>query len=207
MRLVFSLPGRPRGRGKIERFFGTVNQLFLGDLPGYALAGTPPAAPTLTLAGLDARFRAWLLDDYHQRPHGETREAPLTRWAAGGFLPHLPESREQLDPLLLTVPKSRRVRPDGIHAQGLRYLDLTLAAHVGEEVTIRYDPRDLAEIRVFHHDRFLCRAVCPELAGETLGLKEIVGARNRRRRALQAQVAERAAVVEALTAALETVPQ
>ncbi len=29
IRLVFSLPGQPRGRGRIERFFGTVNQLFL----------------------------------------------------------------------------------------------------------------------------------------------------------------------------------
>ena len=29
MRLVFSTPGRPRGRGRIERFFETVNQMFL----------------------------------------------------------------------------------------------------------------------------------------------------------------------------------
>jgi len=28
-------------------------------------------------------------------------------------------------------------------------LDLTLAAYVGEPVTVRYDPRDMAEIRVF----------------------------------------------------------
>ncbi len=60
---------------------------------------------------------------------------------------------------------------------------------------------------MFHHDQFLCRAVCPELAGETLGLKEIVGARNRQRRALQAQVAERVAVVEALTAARRSEPR
>src|SRR3712207_7225201 len=45
--------------------------------------------------------------------------------------------------------KARRVHRDGIWFQGLRYLDLTLAAYVGEAVTIRYDPRDLAEIRVF----------------------------------------------------------
>lgn len=33
--LVFSTVGVPRGRGKIERFFLTINQLFLQDLPGY----------------------------------------------------------------------------------------------------------------------------------------------------------------------------
>jgi hypothetical protein len=44
-------------------------------------------------------------------------------------------------------------------------------------VVIRYDPADLAEIRVFYHDRFLCRAICQELAGQTVSLKEIEKAR------------------------------
>lgn len=35
-----------------------------------------------------------------------------------------------------------------------------LAAYVGETVTIRYDPRDLAEIHVCYQDRSLCLAVC-----------------------------------------------
>ncbi len=60
----------------------------------------------------------------------------------------------------------------------MRYIDPTLAAYVGEEVLLRYDPRDVAEVRVFHEGRFLCRAVCQELAGETVALREIVSARN-----------------------------
>jgi putative transposase len=85
----------------------------------------------------------------------------------------MPESLEQLDLLLLTVMKGRRVHQDGIHFQGRHYLDPTLAAYVGEDVTIRYDPRDMAEIRVFYKDTFLCRAICPELAGQKITLKEI----------------------------------
>ncbi len=46
----------------------------------------------------------------------------------------MPESLEQLDLLLLTVPKARRVHPDGIRFTGLRYIDPLLAAYVGEEV-------------------------------------------------------------------------
>ena len=42
MALVFSEPGMPRGRGKIERFFRTVNQMLLCALPGYTPAGMPP---------------------------------------------------------------------------------------------------------------------------------------------------------------------
>jgi putative transposase len=30
-------------------------------------------------------------------------------------------------------------------------------------VIIRYDPRELAEILVFHRGRFLSRAICPDL--------------------------------------------
>jgi len=43
------------------------------------------------------------------------------------------------------VAKPRMVHRDGIRFQGLRYLDPTLAAYVGEPVTIRYDPRDVGE--------------------------------------------------------------
>jgi putative transposase len=37
------------------------------------------------------------------------------------------------------------------------YIDPTLASYVGEEVMLRYDPRDMAEIRLFYQNRFLCR--------------------------------------------------
>jgi putative transposase len=62
------------------------------------------------------------------------------------------------------------VRADGIHFQNLRYISTILAAYVGETVTLRIDPRDLAEIRVFYKDKFLCRAICAELAGQTVPL-------------------------------------
>jgi Mu transposase, C-terminal len=79
----------------------------------------------------------------------------------GGFLPRLPASLEHLDLLLLTVAQSRKVRQDGIHFPSLCCLDPTLAAYVGEQVIIRYDLRHMAEIRVFHQQRFLCRATSP----------------------------------------------
>jgi hypothetical protein len=43
------------------------------------------------------------------------------------------------------MAKPRRIHPYGIHFQGFRYLDTTLAAYVGEDVIIGYDPRDMAE--------------------------------------------------------------
>jgi len=164
MRLVFSEKGEPRGRGKIERFFATVNQLFLCDLPGYMPPGTAPAVATLTLPEVDERLHHFVVEVYHHRVHGETRVSPLARWEAGGFLPRLPDALERLDLLLLTVPKPRQIHQDGIHLHGLRYIDLTLAAYVGEDVVVRFDPRDMAELRVYHQGQFLCRAIGLPLA-------------------------------------------
>jgi Mu transposase, C-terminal len=73
-----------------------------------------------------------------------------------------------------------------------------LAAYVGEQVTVRYDPWDLAEVRVFHQGQFLCRAVSAELAAATISLKDLEAARNRRRRELRTELTSRRSLVDAL---------
>ncbi len=113
----------------------------------------------MTLSDLDSAIGQWLTNWYHRRAHPETGQKPLERWLGTGWLPRMPESLDELNLLLLTVATPRKVHRDGIHCHGLRYLALTLTAYVGEEVTVRYDPRDLAEIRVFHRNEFLCVAI------------------------------------------------
>jgi putative transposase len=197
IRLIFSTVGKPRGRGKVERFFKSLSQMLLSRLPGYARSQDERTA-VLTLPELAYELERYLIHEYLVTPHRSTGEAPQARWEAGGFLPEMPESLEWLDLLLLTVPKTRRIRPDGIRFHGMRYIDLTLAAYVGEEVLLRYDPRDMAEIRVFHKDRYLCRAVCQELAGECVAFREIANARQRRRRELRHSIEDRRKAVDSL---------
>jgi putative transposase len=96
------------------------------------------------------------------------------------------------------VARSRRVHRDGVRLNGLRYIDPALAAYVGEAVMVRYDPADMAEIRVYHDDRFLCRAISPELAGETISLNDIIQARRERQRDLSRTIKNRRALVDAL---------
>src|SRR5262249_45013542 len=101
IRLVFSTAGKPRGRGRIERFFSTVNEMFLCELAGYAPeGGAVRAKPTFTLAEFEARLRPFLLDVYHRRACAETKTPPVERWERNGFLPRMAESLEQLDLLL-----------------------------------------------------------------------------------------------------------
>lgn len=198
IRLVHSTVARPQGRGKIERFFGTVNTEFLADLPGHLPPGHPAPAPKLSLAQLDTALEGFVTA-YHDRTHSELGVTPKSAWVADGWLPRMPESLEELDGLLLTVAQSRIVRRDGIHFQGLRYVSPTLAGYVGRSVVIRYDPRDITEIRVFDHDQFLCKAIDQDHQDQKIGLKEIQAARNARRRALRSGINERIAVVTAPT--------
>jgi putative transposase len=196
MRLVFSTPGKPQGRGRIERFFRTVNQMFLCELDGYIKRKRQK--PSLTLESFEELFKEFLLETYHRRISEEGRPTPSARWAEGGFLPRMPDSLEQLDLLLMQEVRARKVRRDGIHFQGLRYLSLTLAAYVGEDVTIRFDPRDMGEVRVFYKDRFLCPAISSELAGETIPLRDVIRVRNQRRRELNSVLQDRQKAVDVL---------
>lgn len=186
---------RPQGRGKLERFFGTINTELLPDLPGHLVHGQPASPPGLSLPQLDSAIRQWITGTYHPRRHSETGRPPEQAWLADGWLPRTPDSLEQLDLLLVMVAKARIVHRDGIRFQGLRFLDPTLAAYVGEPVTIRYDPRDLGEIRVYHRNRFLCRAISPEHSGQALTLKDIQSARTAHRRALRERLDQRRAAV------------
>ena len=201
--IVHSCVGRPQGRGKIERFFGTINTELLADLPGHLVHGKPATTPALTLAQLDTAVHRFITGIYHRRVHSEIGASPLDAWISDGWLPRMPDSLEELDLLLATVAKPRTVQRDGISFQGLRYLHPALAAYVREPVTIRYDPRDITEIRVFHKGQFLCKAVSPEHATETFGLKDIQAARRAYRQRLRQQINERILTVTDYLPALD----
>jgi putative transposase len=100
--------------------------------------------------------------------------------------------------LLLTVATARTVQRDGIQFASTRYISPVLAAYVGEHVTVRYDPRDAGEIRVYFNDEFLCRAIAPELASESITLEQLQNARTKRRRELKQQLRERRSLADAL---------
>lgn len=202
MNLVFSTVGVPRGRGKIERFFLTINQLFLQDLPGYI--GNNSMRNHLTLQELDDKLNEFIISVYHNRPHGTTKIAPILRWSQSGFLPNMPDSLEDLDLLLLNVAKSRKVHTDGIYFQGLRYINTNLAAYVGETVIIRYDPRDIAEVRVFYQDKYLCTAIAPEISDYTVDLKDIVSARNKRRKDLKKDLYNNQTIADSIVLTKQT---
>ncbi|MFJ7272050.1 DDE-type integrase/transposase/recombinase [Streptomyces sp. NPDC099050] len=66
IRLTHSKPGRPQGRGKIERFFRTVRDQFLVELDEERVGQIEH------LAELNRLFTAWVETVYHRTVHSET---------------------------------------------------------------------------------------------------------------------------------------
>ena len=190
IRSIHSTVGRPQGRGKIERIFGTINTEVLAALPGRLGPGIPVPQPVLDLPALDRKIGAFITI-YSDRARSGLGISPLDSWVADGWLPRMPGTLDDLDGFLPTVPKNRVVQRDGIHFQGQRYLSPTLAPFVGRTITVRYDPRDISEIRVFDHDTFISTAIDENHPNLRLSLWDVEAARRARRRELRRTINDR----------------
>jgi putative transposase len=69
---------------------------------------------------------------------------------------------------------------------------------LGESVVIRYNPSDITSIRIYHKGNFLCQAICIELANQSISLKDIQKARNKRRQELKQAISHRKSLVDAV---------
>ncbi|MHA7174872.1 Mu transposase C-terminal domain-containing protein [Arthrobacter monumenti] len=209
IQLIHSRVGVPQGRGKIERFYGTITTELLPHLPGHIPHGTngkPVSPPALSLEQLDGILERFIVTDYNQRLHSQTGEAPAGRWGASGFIPRSPARPDDLDLLLLTAAATRKVQRDGVQFASTRYISPVLAAYVGEHVTVRFNPRDVGEIRIYFNDEYLCRAIAPELAASSVSLEELQAARSGRRRDLKHQLRQRRSLADALPSDIRYVP-
>jgi len=138
IKLVHSRPGKPQGRGKIERFFRTVRGQFLTEL-------TEARASQLTgLAELNRLFTAWTETVYHVREHSETRQGPLARWEAGGPFPVPPPPA--LAEAFQWSARRTVTKTALVSLYGNRYqVDPALT---GRRVELVFDPFDLTELQV-----------------------------------------------------------
>jgi len=135
IRLIHSTPGRPEGRGKIERVFRTVRDQVLVELED-----RPPAS----VEDLNRIFQSWAEQVYHRRVHTETGQTPLERFLAAGP-PPLPSELALTGAFRWserrTVSKTGTV---GMHGNTYE-VDPEL---VGREVDLVFDPLELADVAV-----------------------------------------------------------
>lgn len=136
VRLIHSRPGRPEGRGKIERFFRTVRDQFLVEVAHTSVAD---------VAHLNQLFGAWIETVYHRAVHSETGQSPLERFTGGAAGLRYPSATELHEAFLWsewrTVTKTATV---SLHSNTYE-VD---AALVGRKVELVFDPFDLTRIEV-----------------------------------------------------------
>lgn len=141
IKLVHSAPGRPQGRGKIERFFRTVNDGFVVEI---AAGDGQPGRRISDLAEMNRLFSAWVENVYHRRQHSETGMAPLARWMTGAPFP-VPAPADLAEAFRWsehrTVSKTALVSLHGNRYQVDPHL-------VGRRVELVFDPFDLTFLRV-----------------------------------------------------------
>lgn len=135
-RLIHSRPGRPQGRGKVERFFRTVQEEFIVELR--ARGGAKD------LDELNRLFVAWVEHVYHQRTHSETGQAPIERFLARGA-PPLPADELIAEAFLWSEQRTASAQAT-ITLHGNRYeLDPALQRR---RVELIFDPFDLDHVQV-----------------------------------------------------------
>jgi len=182
---------KPRGRGKIERFFRTVDQIFTHKWKN-------EKAKPVSLSSLETEFHEWLMTEYHQEKHKGIKTPPMVKWNEGKCLPRLPDSLDALDLMLHKVGRPRKMWQDGIRFKNLRYSHLLLTQSMGEEFTIRYDPRDLSSIWVYEEEgKLLCKAVSADLLESEMGLSDLMAKNARTKKELKKKIKEKNAAADA----------
>lgn len=78
IKLIVSTPYRPQGKGKIERFFETVENQFIAEIKPKI-----QECPGYTVSQLNQDLAAYLTTQYHGRIHGGTHEKPTDRFGLG----------------------------------------------------------------------------------------------------------------------------
>ncbi|MFD9044676.1 DDE-type integrase/transposase/recombinase [Streptomyces bottropensis] len=141
IKLVHSAPGRPEGRGKIERFFRTVNGEFTVEI---ASDKGEVGREIKDLAEMNRLFTVWVENIYHRRVHSETRQEPLQRWMAAAPFP-VPRPADLAEAFRWS--EHRRVAKTAtVSLHGNRYqVEPEL---VGHKVELVFDPFDLTFLRV-----------------------------------------------------------
>ena len=158
MKLIHSQPGRPLGRGKVERVIETIQQQFMVEVTGDERH--PARHPVSSLEELNGLLDAWVRTVYHARVHSETGETPQARYDAAG-------PAAVPDPARLRHAFSwsavRLVRKTAtVDLEGNTYsVDPFL---VGRKVELVFDPFDMTELTVYWQGRKAGRAV-PQVIG------------------------------------------
>jgi putative transposase len=183
LKIVLCQRRYPAEGGIVERPFGTLNSELFATLPGYTgnSAKCRPkqaeANASLTLIQLEKQIVRYIVDRYNQNLDARTGEqSRLGRWESARLVQLPLLSERELDLCLMRQERRRVYRSGYVQFANLSYQGEHLAGYAGEEVVLRYNPRDITTLLVYQQqgskDIFLTRAHAVGLETESLSFAE-----------------------------------
>ncbi len=190
-----ALRRRPSDGGIVERFFRTLNDQVLRNLPGYTGSNVQERPEDvdkdacLTLQELKIILVRYIVKEYNAHTDARSEnQSRFMRWEAGLMIE--PPLYEKLDlAIALMKAERRRVGKYGtIQFESLTYRAEHLRGREGKVVALRYDPDDITTLFVYqvHEDgteEFLDYAHAQGLEVERLSVREHQAIKKRLREA------------------------
>jgi transposase InsO family protein len=142
--LSHTRPFRPQGRGKLERFFHTVQQSFLPEIEVML------KERSMSVDEINDYFFIWLRQHYHEKVHSATKQKPMLAFESDPY----PIRRVDFETLVnaFLVEETRKVDKTGVfRLNGVDYqAPLKLAR---TKISVRYDPFDQESVQVFRDNQ------------------------------------------------------
>lgn len=193
-------PYYPNRKGKVERFFQTLDSGCIRLLPGHmdSIGVTEGAAlkhvhELLTLQQLNAEIERWVDEEYHQRVHSSTGRKPAELWEETIRL-RMPESEDDLNLLLLKHDKERTIKNTGVHItiEGVNhiYWSPELMYHFQRRVRIAYNPEDFESVLVYcaATGKFICEAFNMRSENPRYTVQDLLKCRSQFRRGMKERI-------------------
>lgn len=146
-------PGEyPERKGRIERWFDTLDKGLLRTLPGHKLSvGTSDGAAQknvadfLTIDQIRQEIGIWVREEYHNRIHTAIQAPPIRAWHQSVRVRE-PESEEQLLGLWVNSSVTRKITEEGVRLtiSGItrHYWSPGCDPRIGEEVRVGFNPEE-----------------------------------------------------------------
>ena len=144
IKLLHAKPYAAYSKGKIERFFLTVQKDFEQSLV---------FKPVSELSQLNQRLWRWLEQDYHRRPHGALQgQSPAERFQANDTHLRFVEENKKLDRHFLKTIQ-RKVRQDCTISINNELWEVPVILR-GQSIQLRLDPQGNSPIEIWHKDHY-----------------------------------------------------
>jgi transposase InsO family protein len=146
--LIHSRPGKPAGRGKIERFFRTVRDQFLRPLDKESIE---------SIDQLNLKFKTWLESEYHRNPHrGLANQTPLEYWMQKThYIVTMPQHIDLDEVFLHELP--RKIYKDNTFSLDGELYEVPVLLEE-KNIKIRYNPETRTPVRVYRGETYLTDA-------------------------------------------------